>query len=302
MNSLPLPCPACGASITSDLGRMKGSSGVVHLSDPGNLYQCSTCGIMFRRPYPSPSDLAEAYSALSTDYWDYTEGRTDFALAVSAVLNSAPSGCILDVGCFRGDFLAMFSDNYQKYGIEPAKSAREIARQRGINLIGSSMEEIEIKSPMFHFITLLDVIEHLPYPLKSLQKIADLLLPGGVLIVSTGNTDALPWRLMGQDYWYYFTEHVSFLSPRWFRWAARQLGLTVVTVKKFSHKEGSVFARWRQLAQCLVFLALKHANKYPPLQKVISSVYPFNRVSQWSSPPKTNLWKDHMLVVLKSMP
>lgn len=300
MNSLSLPCPACGEIPTTNLGQLRAKNGVVHLSDPGNLYRCLMCGLLFRRPYPSPLDLVEAYSELPANQWDYTQGRPDFDLAVSVIRNALPSGCILDVGCFRGDFLTMLPGDYQKYGIEPAGSAREIAQWRRITLIGSSIEQIEINRPMFHAITLLDVIEHLPYPLASLQELAKLLLPRGILILSTGNTDAIPWRLMQQDYWYYFPEHVSFFNPRWFRWAAKQLDLDLVLVRRFSHFKGSAIERWRQFARCLAFWVVKHHDRYPSLQQVICSVHPFSRVSQWSSPPMAHLWRDHMLVVLKS--
>jgi len=300
VNNSPLPCPACGENLTNHIGRLRINSGIIRLTDPGNIYECPICGLLFRRPYLSPLDLAKNYGELPAILWNYSEPRTDFNLAASVIRKMLPSGSILDVGCFRGDFLAMLPANYQKFGIEHSESARQVARQRGITLIGELIEEIESERLGFHAITLLDVIEHLPYPFVSLQRLLTLLLPGGTLILSTGNTDVLPWRLMRRDYYYYFSEHVSFFNPRWFRWVANQLNLNLVLLKRFSHFGGSSFERWEQFAKCLAFWTVEHVHKYPLLQNLMCSIYPFNKVSQWSLPPMTHLWRDHILVVLKS--
>jgi SAM-dependent methyltransferase len=299
LNEGSFACPVCGDSGVLDLGPISVQTGVIRLANPGRIYQCDLCGMLFRRPYLSSAILIETYGTFSVDCWRYPQ-RTDFDLAAQIIRSVWSAGRVLDVGCYRGDFLATLPDGYQKYGIEPAEAAREVARSRGITLLGAFIEEPDINAPLFHVITLLDVIEHLPYPLESLKKVARRLLPGGLLIVSTGNTDALPWRLMRQDYWYYCTEHVSFFNPKWFRWAAQQLDLSFVGVKRFSHQEGSVLERWRQFAQCLTFITLKNLDCYPLLKKMISRIYPFNRAIRWTTPPLTRLWKDHLLVTLQS--
>jgi SAM-dependent methyltransferase len=282
-----------------DLGPISFQSGAIRLANPGRIYQCDLCGMLFRRPYLSSANLIKAYGQFSADCWRYPR-RRDFDLTAQIIRGTRPAGRVLDVGCYRGDFLVMLPDGYQKYGIEPIEAARKVARSRGIILMGTSIEELEIDTPMFHVITLLDVIEHLPYPLDSLKKVVRLLLPGGLLILSTGNTDALPWRLMRQDYWYYSTEHVSFFNPKWFRWAAQQLDLRFVGLRRFSHQEGSAFERLRQFAQCLTFVALKRLEGHPLIKKAISSVYPLNKAINWKDPPSTQIWKDHLLVTLQS--
>jgi 2-polyprenyl-3-methyl-5-hydroxy-6-metoxy-1,4-benzoquinol methylase len=146
------------------------------------------------------------YSELSSDLWQKNiKIRPDFSLAVRVISEMLPSGQVLDVGCFRGEFLSMLSKDYQKYGVEPSEAAQEVALERGIILLGASIEQID-KHSKFHVITLIDGIEHLPDPFCSLQKLSSLLLPDGILIIATGNTDSLLWRLLGTDYWYYLTE------------------------------------------------------------------------------------------------
>jgi hypothetical protein len=36
---------------------------------------------------------------------------------------------------------------------------------------------------------------------------------------------------------------MNFFNPRWFQWAAKELGLKLVMLKKFAHLNGSFFER-----------------------------------------------------------
>ena len=293
-------CPACDKTSIKRLGLLRKINGVIDVASPGYLYKCKTCSLLFRHPYIAESDLEKVYSECSSSAWAYTFRRYDFDLAIDVIQSLYPNGSILDIGCFRGDFLKLLPNSFQKYGTELSKQAREIAIQRGIQLIGTSIDKIEVNQPMFRTITLLDVIEHLCRPMDSLKKIAKLLLPGGIIIISTGNTDSFLWRLMRLDYWYYFPDHVSFFNLHWFKWACIQLDLKIVIVKKFSHSNDQYGKLWYPFSRCLAFWVWKNSGKYPPMQKLISNFYPFNRLCRWSSLPETRVSKDHMLVVLKS--
>lgn len=300
MNRFSLTCPACSSGDIFDLGPISENLGTISLADPGRIYRCDRCGLLFRRPFPSPSQLIDVYRTFPANYWNYTERRIDFDMAVQAIANLLSSGRILDVGCYRGDFLAMLPDRYQKYGIEPAKAAQEVARERGITLVGSFLEQVDPNSPQFHLITLLDVIEHLPRPMDALRRVEDLLLPGGFVIISTGNTDFPLWKLMRRDYWYYCPEHVTFTNRRWFDWAAKQLDLDIVRFKRISHTKGSTFKKRRQLINCLLYKILEIIRPYPRFYNLIVYLYPFNRVKNWSFAPLADHLKDHMFIVLKS--
>ncbi len=294
-------CPSCNGNNVKTIGELIKIPGLFDLPNPGFLYHCESCNLYFRHPFFSPNELAEAYGDIAETNWSYGERRNDYRLAFEAIIQLKKSGNILDVGCYRGDFLQLFPDLFSKYGIEPSKAAARMAKEKGVQIIGMTLEEFESKNTRFDIITLIDVLEHLASPFLALSKLASLLNRKGIILLSTGNTDVLPWRLMRQDYWYYSTEHVSFFNPKWFRWAAQQLDLRFVGFRRFSHREGSVFERWRQLAQCLAFVALKRLDCYPIIKKVISSVYPFNKAIHWTVPPSTQLWKDHQLVILQSI-
>lgn len=296
-----VPCRACGSAITVNLGRLRDIKGVIKLADPGSLYQCSVCDLLFRFPYLSAEELGRAYDELPDDAWSGDRHRLDHRLATKVIQRFYHSGHILDVGCYQGDFLQMLAGDYRKYGIEPSVSASKVAREGGVLIIGPSVERAEITTQRFSVITLFDVVEHLPYPLASLQKLADALLPGGMLILSTGNSDVIPWRLMRRDYWYYYPDHVSFFNPRWFRWAAKRLGMHVYSITKFSPFKGSLIEGWQQFAACMTYGIVENSSQHPRLNRLLCSLYPFNRVRGWVSPPTALYWKDHILVMLRKV-
>jgi 2-polyprenyl-3-methyl-5-hydroxy-6-metoxy-1,4-benzoquinol methylase len=226
--------------------------------------------------------------------------RPAFELAAGVITEALSSGSLLDVGCYEGAFLESLPDDFSKYGIEPSDEGRHMANQRGIEMVGRSLSQIEVDRAMFHCITLLDVFEHLPRPMDSFKTLVNLLLPGGLVVVATGNTDTFLWRMMRRDYWYYFPEHVSFANPRWFVWAAAELHMKIVMIKRFSHVTGSFIKKWRQIAHCLAYSALKGIRPFERVHRLASAFYPFSKARQWASAPLADLVSDHMIVVLKS--
>jgi SAM-dependent methyltransferase len=300
LTGLLVSCPACDETTTKKLGPLREICGAIDLYVPGHLYQCDSCTLLFRHPYILESDLEKAYENYSSNTWADTRERSAFNLSAGVIRSSFEEGNVLDIGCFQGDFLKRLPDTYQKFGIEPSNPAREIARKRGIDLVGYSIHRVVTNCSMFHAITLLDVFEHLPRPIDALKKSLSLLLPGGIIIVATGNSDYFLWRLMRRDYWYYFPEHVVFANPRWFRWAAKQLNLDIIMVRTIPHIKGSISKKCRQVFNCFVYWLFKHIRIYDRLFRTAGYIYPFSRVKKWTSAPLANLLPDHILVVLKS--
>lgn len=291
-------CPACRENEACDLGTIHKINGLFELDEPGNLYHCVNCNLFFRFPYLNEIMLKKAYENIDIGSWVYHD-REDFRLARAAIDQACEKGYILDIGCFRGDFLYSLPKKHTYYGIEPSPDAREEAKKKGINLIAETIQELDNSDMKFDIITMLDVIEHLPDPYAALQKITKSLKPKGVLIIATGNTNALPWRIMRLNYWYYFAEHVSFFNKKWFQWICKEMNLEILQVQKFSHFDESVSIRLRQLLEAAVYAMLNSCNSQKIFYRILIKIYPFNRAKTWKEAPKTNAWKDHMLVVLR---
>lgn len=69
---------------------------------------------------------------------------------------------VLDVGCWRGDFLNSLPDTFEKTGVdiceEPLKNVKA-------KTVACSIEALPFENKSFDLVTCFEVLEHLPYPI-----------------------------------------------------------------------------------------------------------------------------------------
>src|SRR5436190_1585548 len=67
-------------------------------------------------------------------------------------------------------------------------------------------------------VSMMDVLEHVPYPREALARAASLLRPGGVLVVSLPDRSSASWRIMdhhaANPYWQELEHHHNFTRER----------------------------------------------------------------------------------------
>lgn len=284
-------CPACAGSTLRSLGtpRVVDAGGL--RSQAVEVCRCLTCDLLFFAPVSQGQVLADHYAALADERWS-SNTRPDWKLARQAILDRLSSGTVLDVGCWTGEFLATLPPSFERCGVEPSEWARCQAIDKGVSVVGSAMEELVESDATFEVVTMIDVVEHFASPLEALVLGAGRLKERGFLVISTGNSRALPWRLMPTDYWYYNAEHVCFVSERWFAWATAHADLQMDQVRHFSHYPatwpGEPFA---ELAKACVVRVLRMPRPLA-VQRALGARIEGRHVS-------TKHWSDHILVVLQ---
>lgn len=110
----------------------------------------------------------------------------------SVVLNEVGEGSgrkLLDVGCADGQMSERFAkQGWDVFGIEPNSTDAVRARERGINVIQSSLEEaLDELEGKFSTIILADVLEHCSDPWTQLERLTSRLEPDGLVIISIPN-------------------------------------------------------------------------------------------------------------------
>jgi len=107
---------------------------------------------------------------------------------------------ILDAGCGAGLAAERLARHgHDVLGIDAAGEAIEAARAhaagQGLRLAYRSCvaEELMAEGPRFPVITSLEVIEHVPDPAGFVRVLAELLEPGGLLVLSTLNRTRRSW-------------------------------------------------------------------------------------------------------------
>ncbi len=145
-----------------------------------------------------------------------------------------PDGRLLDVGCGTGLFLQQASRRYRVYGVELSPYAAAAAcgdhRLAGRIIRADAAQRLPFRASSFQVITALDIVEHLTAHRDLLGECHRLLVPGGVLAISTPNPTSIG-RLLKRDQWcgYRDDSHCAIRAPGyWSRLAGERFGTIVV--------------------------------------------------------------------------
>jgi SAM-dependent methyltransferase len=98
---------------------------------------------------------------------------------------------VLEVGVRDGTFGAAAAAEYEYVGIDPVAAAARHARARGLEVYCASLASFVNTGPAFDAITLFHVFENMADPHDALGRIKELLKPGGILLLSTFDTEGL---------------------------------------------------------------------------------------------------------------
>ena len=297
-------CPDCGSVNAARLGAIPDAfefagTALKTCLPGGNLYRCPTCNLHWRHPQLNKNELDALYRQGSTESWqDNPAKRLDWQLATALIRQNKNTSSVLDVGCFDGRFLEYLGKPYFRAGIEVHPLAARHAAAKGIQIMGHNFSDLESLTLSFDTVVAMDVIEHVKSPLAFLASMVKATRPGGLIIVSTGNTAALPWRLMGGMYWYCsIAEHLSFINPEWCQRAADTLGLHIDKIEMFSHEptktlDSALQAGANIFYRCMPGFAykLRCCNAQIKGQPLRPS---------YKTPPHWRSAKDHLLVAFR---
>jgi 2-polyprenyl-3-methyl-5-hydroxy-6-metoxy-1,4-benzoquinol methylase len=204
------------------------------------LYSCNECGHMFVWPIPdSPQGIySEDYfhgGENGFGYIDYDRDKAPMADTFRVYLKEIAkhgklSGAMLDVGAATGFFLDIARrDGWETYGVELSQYAAEVARRKGLRVSTGTTDDCDFPAGFFDVVTAWDVIEHMPNPLASLEKIHDLLKPGGLLVINTPDSGCLLARILGKR-WHLVVppEHLNLFHRRSLKMMLEKIGYSVV--------------------------------------------------------------------------
>lgn len=258
------PCPLCGDNAGTDEGVVPHIPPFKVAGVPIDLggvefriVRCATCALRYKVPPIPPARLMDCYERVASDYYgfDVDPRRRRYDELAAIITRHAPGRRILDIGCFNGAWLSYLGERWQRFGVEPCRPAASVAEDRGVRVIAPVLEEVPIHE-RFDVITAIDVLEHIPAPLPFLRRAVDLLAPGGMIVIVTGDSDATLWRWQGPLYWYVnIPEHVVFFSEPTMRWVERTLNLERVLYDRRCHSREPMLDAAKQTAKNLAYMA-----------------------------------------------
>jgi 2-polyprenyl-3-methyl-5-hydroxy-6-metoxy-1,4-benzoquinol methylase len=289
-------CRSCGSHRVRSRGKLPDAkvfagSQLDEALPGGTLYRCLDCSLVFRHPVHGKETYDELYRKASSATWD-EPGRLDQELVREMLTTMLHDGSALDIGCGTGSLLAPLADRFDAHGIEINSDAAAVAETRGVKIIGRDLAEIMAVPETFDAVIACDVIEHVYDPLELVRMMLAKTSYNGYVIISTGNAEAWSWHLAGSRFWYcYLPEHISFVSPEWFRQNAHKLGVEIVKTREFTYSPHyPLMGKMLRLA-LMGFFKLSPSLYYRLLPAIKRNNIPVGR----------GITQDHFIIVLRKL-
>lgn len=190
-----IECPVSGKDSIDCVWRTR--KGSVRDFPGEKLVECNDCGLVTHE-----SDLSHNVNYAEGTMHNWTLGygnlESDPASDRDRRLNAIQKLCksfefksILDYGCGDGQMVETFGKYFESMGLEPDRGAREEARLKGLRVYDTA-RTIQNENVRVDVVTMFHVFEHLLDPSEEIKKIAQILKPGGLLVIETPNAnDAL---------------------------------------------------------------------------------------------------------------
>jgi 2-polyprenyl-3-methyl-5-hydroxy-6-metoxy-1,4-benzoquinol methylase len=186
------PCPLCAHLELDTVYDLTGVSFVDAM--PGLIVRCASCAMVFKH-LNDPEDIPTAYTGECGDdetaqtYLLGEAARNLFRVALAETKQRQPADRphLLDVGAGPGILIEEARRmGFEAEGIDHCEINVAAARGKGLSVRLAAAEDMDERDA-FDVITMMDIIEHVPDPLRILNAAWRALRPGGELVVYTPN-------------------------------------------------------------------------------------------------------------------
>lgn len=154
--------------------------------------RCASCG--FTQPEQLPSLAGffdQLYDQLWSPEWVQEEFESEykdliFHTILAGLARRRTAGChLLDIGAHAGRFMRLArAAGWEPEGIElNPRTAAFAAKHTGLPVHSVNVDHLVLSGRSYGAVTLIDVLEHVPYPLALLSKIYEALEPGGWVVI-----------------------------------------------------------------------------------------------------------------------
>lgn len=156
---------------------------------------------------------------------------------ILAVLNRISSGHqLLEVGCGTGDFLSFaYANGFSVIGTEPSTEAARLATSRDLDVRNLTLEKFIEREPAqkFDVVVMINVLEHVPDPVRTVQQCKLVLTQGGILCIRVPNDftelqSAAKEKIGGKPWWIAVPDHINYFNFASLREMLSRLGFRTV--------------------------------------------------------------------------
>lgn len=164
-------------------------------SESRSVVACTGCGTVLRVPRPSPQQVEETYA--EDEYGDEALQQLArnqdvfFASKLDALAEHfaelAPGARVLEIGSFVGGFLrAAAVRGWSATGVDVGEETTRFVRERGFDVVRGDVLDLDLR-PGFEAVFVWSTFDQLADPESTLERVHELLLPDGLLVVRVPN-------------------------------------------------------------------------------------------------------------------
>ncbi len=183
------------------------------------MVRCRSCGLCYVSPRLQWSLILRGYEG-GTDENFVSQAsfrETTFRRCLDRVEAAAPppGRRVLDIGAAGGSFLAVARERgYEPHGCEPSAWMCDFAsRHYGLSLRQGTLFDIPA-GERYDLISLWDVLEHTPDPRAALDRVRELMRPGGTLAITVPDYGSLAARALGSRWPFLLTVHLYYFERK----------------------------------------------------------------------------------------
>ena len=131
--------------------------------------------------------------------YEIEQQRKVSAKMVEKVLPYKSAGTWLDVGFGNGSLLFTAQEfGFESIGVDLREDSVNAMKQLGFEAHCQLVETVEFNNAL-SVVSMMDVLEHIPYPKDVLIQINSKMEEDGVLLISMPNTENIIWKLMTEQ-------------------------------------------------------------------------------------------------------
>ncbi len=226
----PKPCPLCRELEFAPRAANHGF----------RMVECLGCGLWYLNPMPTLDTLATLYgseyyesdSPLQAGYADYEDMADDFRETfrhrLGLVEKGTGTGRLLDVGAGFGYLLDAGRESFdERWALEMSETAAKRIAPDHRAVVGA-FESADLPEGYFDVVSMQDCFEHLPDPKQALDRVRQLLRPGGTFLATTPDVGSWLRHAQGRNWVSLkFPEHVALYSEGTLRRALEGSGFRV---------------------------------------------------------------------------
>ena len=143
------------------------------------------------KPEYNPSE--DAFLEYERDYLPHR--MITYKKFLPVLLKYRRTNKILDLGCGYGHFLSLArAEGWQVEGVESSVYDAGIAEKHNNLVVYDNLDHPKLLNESFDIITLWDVIEHVSDVKRMVERIKELLRPGGVMLLKTPDARIFSYR------------------------------------------------------------------------------------------------------------